>query len=236
MKRFYKTVTYHCNQNGLYEIHLDGKPVKTSQKNDLLVPNDKLASLLMQEWAAQGEEIKATEMPFTQICSTCADTKAELRGDVARQALGYIDTDLICYRTDEPKDIAEKQRVCWDVFTDLYKKRYGLDINTTLSLISIKQNNDVHAFFAQEIEALDDLRFTVLQIVTAFTGSVMLALLFVKGDVSAGQIFEAAFVEEFHKDELYKAAQYGRDPHIEKKQISTRRDLSAAEKILQACD
>jgi len=72
MNRFYTLVSTHKTEGG-YEIHLDGRPVKTPLKKVLLAGNEGVANALQAEWAAQDDEIKPDSMPLTQIISTQID-------------------------------------------------------------------------------------------------------------------------------------------------------------------
>jgi chaperone required for assembly of F1-ATPase len=74
----------------------------------------------------------------------------------------------------------------------------------------------------------------VLQILTAETGSLLLALAFVEGQVSPADAFEAAQVDEEFKAGLYNEDKYGRAPDTEKHQKSLRLSLQAAHDFLDA--
>ncbi len=75
--------------------------------------------------------------------------------------------------------------------------------------------------------------FTILQLVSSLSGSLILALAFTKGVAKVDDVFQSSFVEEHYKNELYDAQKYGLDPMLEKKQRQMRIDLDACEVYLK---
>ena len=93
-----------------YGVALDGKPVKTPAKRDLIVPNAALAAAIAAEWNAQGDEVRPAQMPLTQIANTAIDRVTPQRAPVVRQIAKYAGTDLVCYRAERPPELAERRR------------------------------------------------------------------------------------------------------------------------------
>ena len=231
MKRFYNLVSTHKTDMGV-EIHLDGKPVKTPAGYALLAPNHEIAQSMAAEWNAQIDEVDPQTMPFTQVITTALDKGGEDRGEMEGKLLQYINTDLLCYRTDTPKDIALKQSDVWDTFLAKIKNEYGFEIFTTTGFDALSQPDGLHKKIKSEIEAMGKWQFTVLQMAASITGSILLALLFLKGEVSEGEMFEASFVEEMHKGEIYNEEKYGPDPITEKKMKLAKTDLKVLHALL----
>ncbi len=230
MKRFYKLVSTGQEPGG-FSICLDAKPVMTPSGAMLLSPTHSLAEAIAAEWSAQDEVITPDSMPLTQILTTALDRVAGARDDMTAMTLRYLDTDLLCYRTQEPEDLAEKQAASWDPFLDWFVQGYAV-LHTTTDLLALKQPADAHEKVEKAVRALDAAHFTVLQLLTSMTGSLVLALAFVDGRATAEQLFEAIHIEEHHKAGLYNEDFYGTDPQQEKKQELMKRDLSAAQAFL----
>ncbi len=230
MKRFYKVVSTRT-ENGGFSILLDGKPVKTPAKNLLILKNQPLADLVMQEWAAQKEHIVPDSMPLTQIASTKIDRIGAERASMTRTVLEFLDTDLVCYRTDQ-QPLAERQGAIWDPWLTWFEQELGAQLLTTDTLVALKQPQKAHDAVKKYVEALDDDHFTILQMVTGMTGSIILAIGFVR-DTSVEMLFHSARVEENYKAELYNEEKYGPDPAQEKKDRAALRDLEAAKKFLE---
>lgn len=231
MKRFYKLVSTQKVATG-YEILLDGRPVKTALKNTLCVEKEELANELVKEWAAQGENIIPDTMPLTQIVNTRIDRVSQERAAMSQAVLKYLDTDLLCYRTDDPPELAAAQEEAWDPVLTWFAGRFGVELETTTALTALEQPGAAHEEVRSCVEKLDDDRFTILQLVTPLSGSLVLAIAFLEGEVSAQQVFGCAHVEEHFKAEIYNEEKYGPDPAEEKKDRAMLSDLKAAEIFL----
>ncbi|MCC7304914.1 MAG: ATP12 chaperone family protein [Alphaproteobacteria bacterium] len=231
MKRFYKTVTTSKSQEG-FTILLDGKPVKTPGRAVLATDSEKLAQELMKEWAAQEKEIKPDEMPLTQILSTRIDRVGAERQAMEEAVLEYLDTDLLCYRTDHPPELAVRQRESWDPHLAWFEERFKSRLSVTEKLEALAQDQTAHGAVKKFVKALDDDFFTALQMTTGLSGSLVLALAFVEGAADAETIFAAARVEERYKAGIYNEELHGPDPAQEKKDRAALRDLKAAQNFL----
>jgi len=233
MKRFYKTVSYESQDSGGFVLLLDGRPVKTQGGKPLSAPSEALAKLAAQEWAQQSEEIVPDSMPITQILSTCIDRVAAQRDAMSENVLAYLDTDLLCYRADTPPELARRQAGHWDAPLAWFCKRFDVKMATTTALSALSQPRAAHEKLRAAIDNMDDEHFTALQLVTALSGSVILGLALVEGQVNAQTVFDAARVEENFKDEVYDARTYGPDPAEAKKNEVILRDLKAAQEFLK---
>lgn len=231
MKRFYNLVTSEKTTNGVV-VSLDGRQVKTKSGHVLFAPNDGIAALMVKEWAAQEDEIIPDSMPVTQILSTMIDRVSEQRSSMAPLILKYLDTDLVCYLVDMPEELATEQNRYWSPVRTWFEKKYDVSLQTTTGLAAISQDVKAHNGVAAYVDSLDDLHFTLLQLVTSISGSLILALSLLDRASCAQDVFESCFIEEHYKNTLYNAEKYGSDPMIEKKQQSVLRDLEAVERIL----
>lgn len=79
MKRFYKDVSIGPAEGG-FAVLLDGRPVKTPGRNLLVLPTERLAAAIAQEWQAQGDEVIAITMPLLRLANTVVDGVAVNRG------------------------------------------------------------------------------------------------------------------------------------------------------------
>ncbi|MEM7650933.1 MAG: ATP12 family protein [Pseudomonadota bacterium] len=233
MKRFYKLVS-SAKETGGWSIQLDGKPVKTPMKATLLAPNQALADLIVQEWAAQEDIIDPETMPITQILSTQTDQVANQRAEMSVEILKYLDTDLLCYRAGvEPPGQADAQAQSWNPWLKWFEDKFGEKLKTTTDLVALRHDESAHKAAREFAEALDDAHFTVLQMLVPLSGSLVLAMAFTERAISPQELFDATHVEEHFKDKIYNAELYGRDPLQEQKDEVMMRDLKAAEVFLK---
>ena len=227
MKKFYKLVSTH-KEGGLYQVHLDGRPVKCPSGKALSHPSEKLVQALMGEWAAQGETIDPETMPLTQILTTQIDRVSRERKAMETALFKYLDTDLLCYRAgDDPPGQREAQETAWNPWLGWFEKRFGETLQTTNDLRALTQLQTAHDTVHIHIQNLQDGVFTILGIITPLSGSLVLGLAFIEGAITPDQVYECAHVEEDFKGKIYNEELYGRAPLEEKKDAAMRRDLEA---------
>ncbi len=233
MKKFYSLVSTEKQDQGI-AILLDGKPIKTPAKSDMLAPTQGLANLVMQEWADQEETVNPDSMPLTQFISTKIDRVREQRSEISEAMLKYLDTDMLCYRTDEPQDLASAQAQAWDPIIEAMQDFFKIELQTTTGLRAISHGKAANAALKAYVEKLDEDRFTIMQIVTSLSGSILTSIMFIEGDLAVEEVLAAARVEERYKDTLYDAEKYGTDPMFKKKDKAALMDLQAAQAYLKA--
>lgn len=235
MKKFYKLVSTTPKDGG-YAIELDGKPVRTPGGKIMLAPAEILATLIAQEWSAQVDDILPDTMPLTQLLVTAIDRVESSRADIQATALGYLDTDLLCYRAEEPEELVRREASARDPWLHWFEKQYDVKLQTTTGLIALHHDENIHTKAADAVRTLDLWAFNVLQMVTAATGSLILALAFVVGPAQEDDLIRALYVEEDHKAEIYNEEFYGRAPHQEKAMNAVTRDLKAGRIFLESLD
>ena len=233
MKRFYKIVTTQTVPGG-FEIHLDGKPVKTPARRILLAPTKDLANALQHEWATQETTIVPDAMPLTQILTTAIDRIADDRATIEEGVLAYLDTDLLCYRATDPDTLIARQARLWNPWLVWFEKAYGARLETTDQIRALRQDEAAHHAVRAAVQSLAILPFTLLQLVVSLSGSLVLGLAFTAGKADADIVFRAFYAEEDFKAEIYNAALHGFAPHEEKSRASVRRDLDAAQTFRDA--
>src|SRR5262245_56888301 len=133
MKRFYETAK-PLQRSGAYGIALDGKPIKTPGKHDLVVPNAALAAAIAEEWNAQQREVRAATMPLTRLATTTVDRVATQRDTIVRQTAAYAATDLVCYRAAHPPALATRQQAVWQPLIDWAVLRYDAPLSVTTGI------------------------------------------------------------------------------------------------------
>ncbi len=233
MKRFYTLVSTEKTGDSGYGIFLDGKPVKTRAGRLLSAPNLDVANKVVREWSAQEDRVEPDTMPFTQILNTKIDRVADARAAISASILKYLDTDLICYPAPEPDELCSRQEKYWQPHRNWFNQHFGCNLLVTTDLQALSQPQELHNIVRDYVDSLNDDLFTILQLVTSLSGSLILSLAFVNGQASAKDVFDARFVEENYKSDLYNADKYGVDPSLEKSQEQIMRDLTAAGEYLE---
>lgn len=230
MKRVYKLASFNKTEDG-YIIQLDGKTVKTPVGQPLAAPNKQMAEAVVGEWAAQGDDIIPDSMPITQILNTAIDRMRD-REAITKTLLKYLDTDLLCYRVKEPVDLAKRQKEVWDRWLTWFDEHFESPLEVTFKLDALTQDTDTHKQIWNYLEALDDYYFTILQIVTSLSGSIVLGLAFLEHEATPEDVYNAAELEEIYHAQLAGEDEHGADPVQERRQKAMRRDLASAKQFL----
>jgi chaperone required for assembly of F1-ATPase len=234
MKRFYTTAS-HKKTDSDFIIQLDGKPVKTPLGQELAAPTKVMADVIVSEWAAQEERVKPDTMPLTQLLITALD-KIRDRNAITESVMRYLDTDLVCYWVKEPEALSKLQKSVWGRWVQWFDEHFEVPLVTTYKIDALKQDEDAHRRVWNYVESLDDYYFTVLHVMTSLSGSLVLALAFCEGEITPEEIFEASFLEELYRGEIYNEEKHGAAPNEEVEREAFKRDANAAKKFLELAD
>jgi chaperone required for assembly of F1-ATPase len=226
MKRFYKQVTV-AETDGGYVVHLDGKPIRTPAKAPFILNNRALVQAIAEEWDAQTEDIRPHAMPVTQLASTAIDRIPAQRAEIVRAVAAYAGTDLLCYRTDHPVELAERQKRLWQPLLDWAEIRYGAALEVHIGIMPKPQPQDAIARLAEAVESLDNLTLAGLQNATSELGSLVLALALLERRISAEEAFAASQV-----DETFQIEQWGEDAEATARRAALRADIIATRRYL----
>jgi chaperone required for assembly of F1-ATPase len=225
MKRFYKSVSLSEGTTEGYGLLLDHKPVQTPARKPFFIQSKKIASLVVKEWEDQGETVQPLKMPVSQMAMTLIDRVIPFRDKLESEILGYINTDLVSYRTSEPEQYKRIQEEKWDPFIIWFKNIFGLHFEVTYGLSPLTQSPDIHHAIHHHINRLSDEKMMALYLGTLGTGSIVLGLAFISLDFTVDDILAAAFAEEKLKDTIYLGEIYGSAPDQEKKYKTLKTEL-----------
>ncbi|MCA8929994.1 MAG: ATPase [Alphaproteobacteria bacterium] len=226
MKRFYKQAAAGEHEGGL-AVLLDGRPVRTPKRTLLHLPTPALAAALAEEWQAQGDEIEPAAMPLTQLASTALDRVAPQIGAVAAEIAKFAETDLLCYRADQPDSLVQAQHAAWAPLLAWADEALGARLVVTQGINPIPQPAEAIARIQAAVAGYDAFPLAALSVATAVTGSVVIALALAQGRISGDQAADAAQVDEAHQME-----RWGHDPEAEARLERLRAELRAAERFL----
>lgn len=225
-KRFYSEVTVAPRDNG-FAVMLDGKPVRTPARAELIAPNEALANAIALEWRGQGETIRPDTMPMTRLANTALDRIAPRRDDAMAQIMRYAEHDLLCYRADHPADLASRQANAWDPLLTWLKTVHRVELKTGTGIAHIEQPEKSLKALDRAVAAHDDFQLAALHAATTVTGSLVIGLAFLGGRLDAEGAFAAA-----HLDEAYQAERWGEDAEAQGRARRAAAELVAAERFL----
>ncbi|MBO6561756.1 MAG: ATPase [Nisaea sp.] len=229
MKRFYKTASVGSSDGG-YQVLLDGRPIRTPAKAQMLLPVETLAAAIASEWEAQGEKVEPGSMPFMSLAATGIDRVTTQREAVIDQIAAYGGSDLVCYRADAPADLAERQMASWQPLLDWAEGRFDARLTVTAGIMPAEQPEAALKALRLAVAAYDDLVLSGLYQLTTGLGSLIIALAVVEGRIDAGKGVELALL-----DELFQAERWGEDSEAAERRETLARDMENAARFAAMC-
>jgi chaperone required for assembly of F1-ATPase len=221
-KRFYSMVSTAQGEGG-FSVLLDGRPVKTPAKNDLVAPTAQLAELLRDEWAAQVEVTDPRSMPVTRLLNTAIDGVAADPQPVFEDILRFSASDLLCYRAEGPVNLVARQQEQWDPILDWASDELGARYILIEGVMPKEQPKEAVAAFASRLRQYDNpIALAALHTVTTLTGSALLALAFAEKRLSAEEAWRLA-----HLDEDWTSEHWGTDAEAEHRRALRLEDQAA---------
>ncbi len=221
MKRFFKSAVV-AEAAGGYAVLLDGKPIRTPAKAPLIVRSKAMADAIATEWNAQDPEIKPADLPLTRIAGTAIDLIAERRERVVAEIAKYATTELVCYRVEEPAELALRQQRAWQRHLDWANERYA-PLAVTAGIAPVVQAPEALAAYHRAVAAYDDMMLATLHLATAALGSLVLALALVEGRIDADEAFAAGEL-----DQTFQIERWGEDAEAMARRAAIRADIALA--------
>ena len=232
MKRFYKTASILKNEHGAC-LSLDSKLMRTPKQNPLLIPTQ-LDDIILKEWNDVTTTINPHLMPATQILITAQDLYNEKKDTWYNEILSYLETDLLFYRSEQPPEIYTKQVLLYNPIVSQLETELDCNFLTTTGLTPLIQNPQTSHKFEIYLQSLSPLAFTGFYLTTIETGSACLAAALSLNLITTEAAFNAIFLEEIHKAEIYLEDIHGLAPDLAQKQETLKNYLTAAQIIFQS--
>jgi chaperone required for assembly of F1-ATPase len=225
-KRFYERVETE-DQVGGASLRLDGMPVHTPGKAELVLPTKALAEAVADEWRRQGERIDLATMPLTRLSNSVIDGVKGREDAVKDDILGYGRSDLVCYRAEGPEKLVALQTKHWDPVVAWAKKKLHAPMHLAEGVMHVAQDEASLAAIAARLAEFDGWSLAALHVMTGLTGSALLALAVALGRLSPEEAWAAA-----HVDEDWQISQWGEDEEAKARRENRHRDFAAAARLL----
>ncbi len=230
MKRFYEEAVAAETDDG-WGIALDGKPVKTPGRHALVLPREKLAFGVAAEWSGPQGEVDPVSMPLTGLANAAIDHVTANRETFASELAKYGETDLLCYRADNPAELNARQCAAWDPLLDWAGQRYDIAFETTSDIVHRPQPEETVKRLRDAVAALDPFRLAALSPLVTIGGSLVGAMALAEGDFDEETVWAATRI-----DEDWQAEKWGDDEEAIAARDAKRREFGAAMRFLRLLD
>lgn len=223
MKRFYKQVEISAERG----ILLDEKPVRTPKRVPLILPNDKVAEAVANEWRAQGDKIDPRSMPCTGFSNAAIDVIAPDPASFSASLSAYAETDALCYRAAEPPELIARQNAEWDRVIEWARRRYDVSFVIINGIIHEPQPQQSIAQLNAAIIICDPFTLAGLAPIVTIGGSLVAALALLERAISAQHAFNIC-----HLDELWQVEKWGEDYFATQTRDAHRSEFMSAARFL----
>lgn len=225
-RRFYTNVEAVAGEGG-HGIALDGKLVRSPGGTALALPTREGATLVAEEFSAQGERMDPRTMPVWRLVNTAMDGVVGKTQPVIDDIVRFAGTDLLCYRADAPQELVRRQSQQWDPILAWVRQATGARFVLAEGVMHVEQPGDtIAAIEAHLVRDADPLRVAALHLMTSLTGSALIALA-----TGAGHLTPEAAWAAAHVDEDWNIEQWGADPEAEAMRKARWRDFEGAVRL-----
>jgi len=226
-RRFYADAGVGEAEGG-FTVTLDGKPIKTPSGLTVIVPARSLAETIAAEWNAQGEFIDPLTMPVTRFANSVVQGVVENLAAVSDDVAKYFGSDLLFYRAGHPEGLVAREAAHWDPILFWAAKTLGAHFMLAEGVMHVRQPESAIAAARGALPA-DPWAIAALHVITALTGSALLALALFHGVIDPDQAWAAA-----HVDEDWNAEKWGVDEEMAARRAAKLVDFNAVAAVLKA--
>ena len=189
------------SENGFYNLYLNEVKVKTPEKRLFDFTNKIYPKLILSE--IKNSKFKnLNESIYYNIYSLAKDKISSDKFKYIDEVLKYVNTDLICYWEEQPKEIYSLQVKYWK--SQLNKlEREDLYFNYTTDIMPIVQNVQSIKHLKEKIVNLDYISLSCLLMITQVTGSILLGYLYLTNKIKPENLFKNAYLHEIWQSEKW---------------------------------
>ena len=227
MKRFYRNAVVQPAEGG-YEILLDRRGVKTPARERLVAPGERLGQAIAEEWNGQGETVNPRSMPLTGLANAAIDRIAPDPLAFARSLALFGESDLLCYRADQPRGLVARQSEQWDPLLAWARRRYDVDFEVVTGIMHRPQPEHTVNRLAKAAAARGPFELAALSPLVTVSGSLIIALALSEDEIGLDAGWSAATL-----DEQWQLDQWGADAEAEKALDARRQEFEAGYRFLK---
>ena len=217
-KRFWKEATV-VEQDDLFGVALDGRPLKTPAKSELRLPTRAMAERVADEWQCSDEVINPNVMPWTRSANSAVDKIVSQRSEVEAHLAGYCETDMLFYRADGPAALVTRQADVWDPLVMWATDAFGVTFNVTTGVMPVEQPGETIAQLSSVMAPMSPFELTGFHDLVTLSGSYLIGLAVVAERDSLEALWEASRL-----DEAFQIEEWGEDE--EAREQATLRQLA----------
>jgi chaperone required for assembly of F1-ATPase len=137
--------------------------------------------------------------------------------------MAHAASDLVCYRAAGPRGLTEVQTTHWDPVLAWAKQSLGAPLTLSEGVVHVTQPEASLKRIREQLAGRNAFSLAALHVLTALTGSALLALAVAQGRLTPEEAWKAA-----HVDEDWQISQWGEDAEAKARREHRWRDFAAA--------
>ena len=230
MKRFWDEARIAPAAEG-FAVLLDGKPMRLPGGGPLYVRGEHLARAVADEWqmagGARGGEMSFADTPLTRLVGTANDRIAPDPRPTVEALASYGESDLLCYRTETPVALAQRQAREWQPWLDWAALTFDAPLKVTTGLRHVRQSPSSLRALRAAVARLDPVMLAGLGVVVPLLGSLVLGLAMTEDRLDADTAHALGALEE-----LFQVEFWGEDAEAAARRRGIAADIALAARLM----
>ncbi len=181
-------------ENGIYNLLINNKEMKTPENVSFNFKEKIFPELILKD-IKRSKFKNLNQSIYYKIFSLAKDKIFVDKQKYIDEVMKYINTDLICYWENKPKDLYILQNNNWSKQLKKLKKE-ELKFDFTFNILPIKQKHSSIELLKNKITELDDSILACLLILTKTTSSLLLSYLFITNKIKPRDLYKNTYLHE----------------------------------------
>ncbi len=226
MRRFWNEVAVVALVEG-FTIHLDRRPLRLPEGEELRLPGAALAQAVAEEWRGLGQEFSYEDVKLTRIIGTGTSRIAPAPEPSIAALARYGESDLLCYRASTPVALARRQQERWQPWLDWAARVLDAPLAITDGVMPCPQLAASLAALRAALAREGAIRLAALGVLVPALGSLVLGLAVAAGALDGAQAQELAELDALFQEEIW-----GQDEASTARRTHVAGEIAAAARIL----
>ena len=196
-------------------------------KSILVLPTKALADAIADEWGNQEINIIPSTMPFMTLSATAIDRVRPKPDDTIDEILNFLQTDLLCYRAEEPEALVLEQDQLWKPLLDWCEGLLGSAFNVTSRDNACYANPKLISSAQKILRSYNEFELLGLHQFTSISGSAVIGLSLLEHQIELEAACQAAFVDDY-----FQINNWGEDAEASLRIANRRREMLEIKEFL----
>ena len=161
------------------------------------MPSKELANAIADEWRNQEGQIIPSTMPFMVLSSTAVDRVRPRSDDTIDEILSFLETDLLCYRAQEPDALVREQNEVWQPLLNWCEGLIGSAFNVTSGIMPVSQVPTLVPSARKILRSYNHFELLGLHQFTSISGSAVIGLALLENHIELEAAYQASFIDDY---------------------------------------